>query len=203
MNSIDGLKTCRKGLHQYPADKRTCPECKRAYDRQRYAQNADLIREKSRRWREQNPERSRENVRRWHEKNADRVREWRRCWQKENRERKRENERRWYKKNPHKVRAYVMLRIARKKNATPPWSDQAAIKAIYAEAVRLERETGIPHHVDHIYPLSNPYMCGLHVAENLQVIPGPENLSKGNRTWPGQLECQRLPLHMNGFNLEN
>ena len=26
-----------------------------------------------------------------------------------------------------------------------------------------------------------------------------ENISKGNRTWPGQLDCQRLPPHRNGF----
>lgn len=186
MNSIDGLKTCRKGLHQYTTDKKRCPECQREW---------------SRLWRETNKEQTLEKVQRWNEKNKERVRENSRRWREKNRDRVRETKRYWSKKNSDKVRASVMLRIAQKKNATPPWADKAAIKAIYAEAVRLEEETGILHHVDHVYPLTSPYMCGLHVAENLQILPGPENLSKGNRTWPGQLECQRLPIHMNGFDL--
>lgn len=188
MNSIDGLKTCRKGLHQYPPDKKRCPNCQREW---------------SRRWQEKNKKQLLDNVRSWNEQNKDRVRENRRRWREKNRDRVRETKRCWNRKNSDKVRASVMLRITQKKNATPPWADQAAIKAIYAEAVRLEQKTGIRHHVDHIYPLTSPYVCGLHVAENLQILPGPENLSKGNRTWPGQLECQRLPLKENGFDLES
>jgi hypothetical protein len=29
MDILPGFKLCRKNLHQYPADKRTCPECRR------------------------------------------------------------------------------------------------------------------------------------------------------------------------------
>lgn len=169
MNSIDGLKTCRKGLHQYPADKKYCPNCRREYNRH---------------WKEKNLARAQENERRWREQNP---------------EQNREHKRRWSKQNPDKERAKVMRRLARKKQATPPWVDHAAINAIYAEAVRLEKETGIKHHVDHIYPLTSSYLCGLHVAENLQILTYAENISKGNRTWPDQLDCQRLPPHLNGF----
>ena len=191
MSILDGLKTCRKGLHQYPADKKKCPDCNREAQRRWYQENKDRQREKIRRWREENRERDREYNRRWREENADRHREKNRRWYEENRERDLENSRRWQKQNPDKVRAIVMRRKARKKQATPPWADHDAINAIYAEAVRLEQETGIKHHVDHIYPLQSKYLCGLHVAENLQVLPGAENIRKGNRTWPGQLDCQR------------
>jgi hypothetical protein len=34
-------------------------------------------------------------------------------------------------------------------------------------------------------------MCGLHVENNLQIITGSENTRKGNRVWPGQLDCQK------------
>ena len=69
---------------------------------------------------------------------------------------------------------------AAKLRATPSWADQAAIKAVYTEAKRLS-ESGIPHHVDHIYPLVSDWVCGLHVEWNLQVIPAQENRKKGNR----------------------
>lgn len=209
MNSIDGLKTCRKGLHQYPANKRTCPECHKISQQCWHKQNPKRQKELNRLWRQNNHERQIENCRRWRLTNQDRqqeltrlwrnqnsekIREYRRTYYNENREQEKENSLNWQKQNPDKKRAIDNRYRANKKQATPPWVDHAAINAIYAEAIRLEKETGSKYHVDHIYPLQNDYMCGLHVAENLQVLLGSENCSKGNRIWPGQLECQRLPL---------
>lgn len=64
--------------------------------------------------------------------------------------------------------------------ACPPWADLEAIDKIYSEAKRLSRETGIKHHVDHIYPLQSKVMCGLHIAMNLQVLPDVVNWKKHN-----------------------
>ena len=36
-------------------------------------------------------------------------------------------------------------------------------------------------HVDHMIPLQNPDVCGLHVWNNFQCIPSTMNLSKGNK----------------------
>lgn len=191
MNSIDGLKTCRKGLHQYKADQGRCLQCKKESEKRWYQKNTDLKREKSRVWREQNPEQHRENCRQCHEKNRELYRERKRKRRQQNPEIILERNRQWRRNNPDKARAQAATRKARKKQATPPWADRDEINAVYALAVKLEQETGIPHHVDHIYPLSSPYLCGLHVAENLQVLTGSENCSKGNRTWPGQLDCQK------------
>lgn len=72
-------------------------------------------------------------------------------------------------------------RRAAKIQQTPEWADEAAIKALYAESARLSKETGIKHNVDHIVPLQGQNVCGLHVENNLQVIPASENFKKHNR----------------------
>lgn len=77
-------------------------------------------------------------------------------------------------------RHWKRMRQVRKRHATPAWADLAAIEAIYQEAMRLEVETGEPHEVDHIIPLSHPLVCGLHVHWNLRAITKTENRRKSN-----------------------
>jgi hypothetical protein len=64
---------------------------------------------------------------------------------------------------------------------TPPWADLGAISLFYEEAVRKTVETGVLHEVDHIVPLLGKTVSGLHVPENLRVIPWLENRRKSNR----------------------
>lgn len=78
-----------------------------------------------------------------------------------------------------------VARRAKRRSATlqrtPAWADHASIRAVYLEAARLSRTTGVPHHVDHLVPLQGARVCGLHVETNLQILPAKQNLSKGNR----------------------
>lgn len=71
-------------------------------------------------------------------------------------------------------------RYRRQIDATPGWAQFEEIRAKYEERDRIIRETGIPHHVDHIIPLQGKLVCGLHVAANLRVITAKENLAKKN-----------------------
>ena len=72
-------------------------------------------------------------------------------------------------------------RSKRVRQNTPEWSDMSKIAGIYKKAREMSKEQGIQYHVDHIVPLNNPLVCGLHVPENLQIIPQWENDSKGNK----------------------
>lgn len=82
------------------------------------------------------------------------------------------------------IRHHSAKRRAAKKCSTPAWANMAAIEAIYAEAERRTRETGIPHHVDHEIPLTHPLVCGLHVEHNLRVLTALANIVKGNKFEP-------------------
>lgn len=72
-------------------------------------------------------------------------------------------------------------RVATQMLATPKWAGIEAMREIYAEAARLSALTGVKHHVDHIVPLKNRLVCGLHVEHNLQILSARENLQKNNR----------------------
>jgi hypothetical protein len=87
---------------------------------------------------------------------------------------------------PEVQRAKTARRRAQKLCATPAWANQDHILFFYEIAKLLSERTGVPRHVDHIVPLRHRKVCGLHCAENLQVLPATTNLIKGNRSWPNQ-----------------
>jgi len=91
------------------------------------------------------------------------------------------------RKQPHRQAARGaerMARIASQKQRTPKWADLKAIREFYDTSHWITEVTGLEHHVDHIIPLNGKLVSGLHIAENLRVLPGPENLSKGSKFMP-------------------
>lgn len=85
------------------------------------------------------------------------------------------------RKNRAYFTALENARRALQLSATPPWFDPESTRSIYLEARRLTLDSGIQHDVDHIVPLKNDKVCGLHVAWNLRVITHVENIRKHNR----------------------
>lgn len=67
---------------------------------------------------------------------------------------------------------------ARKKKQLPYDADRNLIESFYLKAEQLTIETGIPHEVDHIQPLSKG---GMHHQNNLQILTRFENRSKGDK----------------------
>lgn len=75
-------------------------------------------------------------------------------------------------------------RMTRAKRARVSW-DQELTDLVFREGrdlCRLRRAlTGQEHHIDHMLPLRGKTVSGLHVWNNLQVIPKELNLRKGNK----------------------
>lgn len=87
----------------------------------------------------------------------------------------------WRVSNPHAKAAQESKRRAVLKQRFPAWADTGAIAVFYQEAARLTAETGVPHEVDHFYPLKGKTVSGLHVETNLRVIPEHQNRTKYNK----------------------
>lgn len=65
------------------------------------------------------------------------------------------------------------IRRARVLKAIPAWEQKEAIREFY-------RKCPVGYHVDHIIPLSNDIVCGLHCVKNLQYLTAEDNLKKSN-----------------------
>lgn len=204
----------------------------------KYAENPDVYRKRSARWRAANVEKSIERSRIWRESNKARVAEYNAKYRSENVEKRRLLNANWYAKNvekrkiyntqwraeespaerrikqaawralnPDKVRALqarhyllnpkkytarVAARKARQLRATPAWANHFFIEEAYDLAQLRTKATGFKWHVDHVVPLISKRVCGLHVENNLQVIPATTNASKGNRHWPDMPSEMRI-----------
>lgn len=134
-----------------------------------------------------------ESNKKWQAENTDKCREYSRRSNKkvektpDRMKTRRKTKSAWSTRNPDKRAAATARRRATQKMATPPWADLQAIQVFYSEAQRISRETGIPHQVDHVVPLSNKAVCGLHVPWNLQVLTKKANKDKGNSFTPGEV----------------
>ena len=140
--------------------------------------------ERAKAWVAENREQHARNTLRWAKANLDKHYASISKWAKENRATRRAAEAAWKLRNPGKRASFFAKRRALKVRATPMWANEFFISEAYHLAALRTKVTGFPWHVDHIVPLMSKIVCGLHVENNLQVIPGHVNASKSNRHWP-------------------
>lgn len=99
-------------------------------------------------------------------------------------EEKRAHRKKYRSANPEWDKAKTSFRRRRFRDATPRWltkKQKDAIKHLYIQAQSMTEITGERYVVDHIVPLINDEVCGLHVPWNLRVITQEENLVKSNK----------------------
>ena len=154
-----------------------CPACRKDRWADYYKNNQQKISNAANQWNKNNRERCNQNLQKWTRRNLKQKLKYNKNWYHKNLEKAREASRKKYK--------------GRKRGKTASWSNLEKIKQIYRECFELTKTTGVRHQVDHIFPLKSNWMCGLHVENNLQILTINENSVKGNRLWPGQLDCQR------------
>lgn len=90
----------------------------------------------------------------------------------------------YYYNNKDKWRIIKANRRARELNAIPKWFDELEellCKEIYQHCIDISKYLNVPHEVDHIIPLGNKQVCGLHYSKNLQIITRTENRKKSNK----------------------
>jgi hypothetical protein len=130
----------------------------------------DKLYKKALEWRINNPEKVKAVAKRFRETNADKIKSWR----KQNKQRIRKLGQRYRKINRQKLTAYEAARRASKLKATPRWFEKEQVDHFYSNVPK-------GYEVDHIIPLKNALICGLHVVSNLQYLPRYDNVAKNNR----------------------
>jgi len=177
------------GLHN------ACKVCDSLRKKRHYVKNREAILNRRKEYQVKNCDKIRERKKKYRVENREIIRNRDKEHYKNNREVKLKRQKEYVQNNRDKVNTWVANRRARKLNACPDWLTQEhhnVIADLYATAQKLTKETGIPHHVDHIVPLKGKSydlgtkrmrhtISGLHVPWNLQVVSEEENLSKGCR----------------------
>lgn len=156
-------------------------EKNRERGRRNYQRDRDKILTAAKSYYEAHADERREYARAYAQKNRQKATDDSRTWAAANREKSNRIKRAWNRENVAAVAALNAKRRAKKYSATPGWADFDAIEQIYTACRDRTLATGVPHHVDHIYPLQGETATGLHVQWNLQILTASQNCAKGNR----------------------
>lgn len=172
--------------HKYAKDglRSSCKGCEKIY--------RDSIKERAKDYVVKNKDKISKYQKEYRKTNITQIRKHNREYQAANKERIRQriikdnnhSIKKYQKNNPHILQANNAKRRALKRNATPLWLTKEQlqeIRSFYKEKIRLEMLDGIKRHVDHIIPINNNLVCGLHVPWNLQILTAEENVRKSNK----------------------
>jgi hypothetical protein len=162
-----------------------CKLCDKEYHKTNYIKKRDKIIEKSRIYYYNNIDKVKETHSKYYHDNKEWLYPHHQAWFKANPEKYKEYHKKFQAKlfliNPEYVLEKNANRRAMLKKAVPKWANRDNIRKIYKEAKEKSKKDNISYHVDHIIPLQNPFVCGLHVETNLRIIKASENHKKSNK----------------------
>lgn len=86
-----------------------------------------------------------------------------------------------YQQNKGYYRNKCAIRERNLKQATPAWANNFFLQEAYELSQLRSKMFNFLWEVDHIVPIKNKDVCGLHVEHNLQVVPAYWNKQKSNK----------------------
>ena len=157
-----------------------CKSCKAEDAKQYRGKNLGLVRSRSRHWYSDNQAKAQKQARTWKAAHPGRMAALWKQWATNNRQHLAD----YRKRNAWRTLAHVRARQVAQITSTPKWANRFFMKEAYHLAMLRTKMLGFRWDVDHIVPIRSRLVCGLHVENNLQVIPMLANRQKGNKRWP-------------------
>lgn len=119
----------------------------------------------------------------YREANAERISVATKLCREKNPQKYKEAKKEWNFSNKDKKRMYALNYLARKKQRKPVWFgeiDDFVMQEAHNLANERARLFGFGWSVDHVIPMLGKKVSGLHVYNNIQVIPSVVNSQKHN-----------------------
>lgn len=159
------------------------PEARKAWQKAYAQRNREKAYQRVKEWRAANPDKWAEQTKRYVARYPEKSVAKTLAWKARNPELAKVVSKRSRQKHAARVLANKAKYRATKLRATPAWLNKGhwfEIGCVYLYRDALKR-IGLDYHVDHIVPLQGSKVSGLHVPENLQVLPAEKNRLKNNR----------------------
>ncbi len=161
-------------------------------------ENIERDREAKKLYAQKNKEKIAECQAKWRKENKETVLEYRKEYYAANKAEVIAKAADWKSKNPEKAKEILRKykttekgklsknaarneRRSRTKQASLGRYSAKEIRELYKTCAQLNKNSNIKFEVDHIVPIMHPNVCGLHVIQNLQIIPSDVNRKKTNK----------------------